>query len=130
MILKVVESGLPYLRAARSSNKEPVLVSHVSRVGSARERMQGARRRPWLIPRPSRATPQTPLAEPTLRDRTDLPSFVVVASSLGLDPTTSAPPRLKANPSRSRPRGIPRQAPGRSAILRALRRRGSYAKCV
>jgi hypothetical protein len=33
--------------------------------------MQGARRRPWWIPRPSRATPQTPLAEPTLRERTD-----------------------------------------------------------
>src|SRR5882724_9966365 len=46
--------------------------------------MQGARRGPWLIPRPSRATPQTPLPEPTLRERTDLPSFVVVASSLGL----------------------------------------------
>src|SRR5580692_2415867 len=73
--------------------------------------MQGARRRPWLIPRPSRATPQTPLAEPTLRERTDLPSFVVVASSLGSYPTSSAPPRLKANPSRSRPRGILRQAP-------------------
>ena len=54
----------------------------VSRVGSARERMQGARRGPWLIPRASRATPQTPLPEPTLRERTDLPSFIVVASSL------------------------------------------------
>src|ERR1700731_3590409 len=73
--------------------------------------MQGARRRPWFIPRASRATPQTPLAEPTLRERTDLPSFVVVASSLGAYPTSSAPPRLKANPSRSRPRGILRQAP-------------------
>src|SRR5450631_78998 len=59
--------------------------------------MQGARRWAWLIPRPSRATPQTPLAEPTRRDRTDLPSFVVVASLLGIDPTASAPPRLKAN---------------------------------
>src|SRR5450755_2387701 len=73
--------------------------------------MQGARRRPWLIPRTSRATPQTPLPEPTLRERTDLPSVVVVASSLGSNPTSSAPPRLKANPSRSRPRGILRQAP-------------------
>src|SRR5580692_1187624 len=60
--------------------------------------MQGARRRAWLIPRPSRATPQTPLAEPTRRDRTDLPSLIVVASLLGIDPTASAPPRLKANP--------------------------------
>src|SRR5271165_466081 len=73
--------------------------------------MQGARRRPWLIPRPSRATPQTALAEPTLRDRTDLPSFIVSTPYL-LDPTASAPPRLKATPSRSRPPGMLRQAPG------------------
>src|SRR5271168_1940464 len=61
-----------------------------------------------------RATPQTPLAEPTLRERTDLASFIVVASSLGAYPTSSAPPRLKPNPSRSRPRGILRQVPGPS----------------
>src|SRR5258708_21146295 len=92
--------------------------------------MQGARSRPWWAPRASRATPQTPLAEPTLRERTDLPSFVVVASSLGSNPTSSAPPRLKANPSRSRPRGILRQAPSivesrivaRQPLLRALAR--------
>src|ERR1700681_2763010 len=30
---------------------------------------------------------------------------------IGIYPTSSAPPRLKANPSRSRPRGILRQAP-------------------
>ena len=30
---------------------------------------------------------------------------------IGINPTSSAPPRLKANPSRSRPRGILRQAP-------------------
>ena len=77
---------------------QAVGVFRVSRVGSARERLQGARRRPWWTPRTSRATPQTPLAEPTRRDRTDWPSFVVVASSLGSYPTSSAPPRLKANP--------------------------------
>src|SRR5882757_346796 len=74
--------------------------------------MQGARRRPWRAPRASRATPQTPLCLPTLRDRADFPSLVVVASSLGFDPTTSAPPRLRGNLPRSRPRGILRQAPG------------------
>jgi hypothetical protein len=73
--------------------------------------MQGARRRPWWLPRASRATPQTPhrtdplarhgttvaheqTALPTLRDRADFPSCGVVASSLGLDPTASAPPHL------------------------------------
>src|SRR5450631_4225579 len=61
--------------------------------------------------RPSRATPQTPLSQPTRRERADFPSFVVVASSLGLDPTTSAPPRLRGNLPRSRPRRILRQAP-------------------
>src|ERR1700722_3823065 len=84
--------------------------------------MQGARRWAWLIPRPSRATPQTPLAEPTRRDRTDLPSLIVVASLLGIDPTASAPPRLKANPSRSRPRGILRQAPRPASANSADRR--------
>src|SRR5580693_4900574 len=64
-----------------------------------------------VAPRPSRATPQTPLSQPTLRDRADFASSIVVASSLGLDPTTSAPPRLKRNLPRSRPRGILRQAP-------------------
>jgi cell division septation protein DedD len=73
--------------------------------------MQGARRRPWRAPRSSRATPQTPLSQPTRRERADFPSFVVVASSLGLDPTTSAPPRLRGNLPRSRPRRILRQAP-------------------
>src|SRR3984893_11208499 len=91
--------------------------------------MQGARRRPWWVPRTSRATPQTPQltdllaplnptvaheqsALPTLRERADFPSFVVVASLLGLGPTASAPPRLRKNLPRSRPRGILRQAPG------------------
>jgi len=74
--------------------------------------MQGARRRAWWAPRPSRATPQTPFFKPTLRDRANFASFVVVASSLGANPTSSAPPRLKRNLPRSRPRGIPRQAPG------------------
>jgi len=60
----------------------------------ARERMQGARRRPWRAPRTSRATPQTPLSQPTLRTLADFPSFIVVASLLGLRPTASAPPRL------------------------------------
>src|ERR1700688_4547751 len=73
--------------------------------------MQGAWRRPWRAPRTSRATPQTPLSLPTLRERADFPSFVVVASSLGLDPTASAPPRLRGNLPRSRLRGILRQAP-------------------
>src|ERR1700730_6055146 len=90
--------------------------------------MQGARRRPWWVPRTSRATPQTPQltdllaplnptvaheqsALPTLRERADFPSFVVVASLLGLDPTASAPPRLRKNLPRSRPRGILRQDP-------------------
>src|ERR1700737_3100301 len=74
--------------------------------------MQGARRRPWWAPRTSRATPQTPLSLPTLRERADFSSFVVVASLLELGPTASAPPRLRKNLPRSRPRGIPRQAPG------------------
>jgi len=51
-----------------------------------RERMQGARRRPWWLPRASRATPQTPLSQPTLRDRADFPSCGVVASLLGYLP--------------------------------------------
>src|SRR5229473_3901799 len=75
------------------------------------ERMQGARRRPWWLPRASRATPQTPhrtdpltrhgttvaheqTALPTLRDRADFPSCGVVASLLGYYPTSSAPPHL------------------------------------
>src|SRR5271163_3986219 len=74
--------------------------------------MQGARRGTWWVLRPNRATPQTPLTRPTLRDRADFASSIVVASLLGLDPTASAPPRLKPNPARSRPRGILRQAPG------------------
>src|SRR5260370_27008185 len=73
--------------------------------------MQGARRRPWWIPRASRATPQTPLALPTLRDRADFPSSIVVASLLGIDPTASAPPRLRGNLARSRSREILTQAP-------------------
>src|SRR6202795_939353 len=59
----------------------------------------------------SRATPQTPLSLPTLRDRADFPSSIVVASSLGPSPTASAPPRLRGNLPRSRPREIPTQAP-------------------
>src|SRR6266436_6766202 len=74
--------------------------------------MQGARRRPWWLPRASRATPQTPLSLPTLRDRADFPSCGVVASLLGAYPTASAPPCLRGNLPRSRPRGILRQAPG------------------
>src|SRR5260221_12489883 len=90
--------------------------------------MQGARRRPWWLPRASRATPQTPQrteppappntmvaleqsALPTLRDRADFPSCGVVASSLGVGPTSSAPPCLRGNLPRSRPREILRQAP-------------------
>jgi len=76
--------------------------------------MQGARRRPWWLPRASRATPQTPQrtdpparsnttvahqqsALPTLRDRADFPSCGVVASLLGIYPTSSAPPCLRGN---------------------------------
>src|ERR1700730_16550034 len=73
--------------------------------------MQGARRRPWWLPRASRATPQTPLSLPTLRDRADFPSCGVVASLLGAYPTASAPPCLRGNLPRSRPREILRQAP-------------------
>src|SRR5260221_10113512 len=73
--------------------------------------MQGARRRPWWLPRASRATPQTPLSLPTLRDRADFPSCGVVASLLGIYPTSSAPPCLRGNLPRSRPREILRQAP-------------------
>src|ERR1700730_8575401 len=75
----------------------------------------------------SRATPQTPQrtdpparsnttvahqqsALPTLRDRADFPSCGVVASSLGAYPTSSAPPCLRGNLPRSRPRGTLRQA--------------------
>src|ERR1700676_2417815 len=74
--------------------------------------MQGARRRPWWVPPASRATPQTPLSLPTLRDRADFPSCGVVASLLGIYPTASAPPCLRGNLPRSRPREILRQAPG------------------
>src|SRR5260370_34550872 len=70
-----------------------------------------------VVPRASRATPQTPLSQPTLRDRADFPSSIVVASLLGPSPTASAPPRLRGNLPRSRPREILRQAPG--AILHA-----------
>src|SRR5712691_10930126 len=73
--------------------------------------MPGARRGPWWLPRASRATPQTPLSLPTLRDRADFPSCGVVASSLGIYPTSSAPPCLRGNLPRSRPREILRQAP-------------------
>src|SRR3984957_7928122 len=73
--------------------------------------MQGARRRPWWLPRASRATPQTPLSLPTRRDRADFPSCGVVASLLGTYPTASAPPCLRGNLPRSRPREILRQAP-------------------
>src|SRR6267154_2310439 len=65
--------------------------------------MQGARRGPWWLPRASRATPQTPLSLPTLRDRADFPSCGVVASLLGAYPTASAPPCLRGNLPRSRP---------------------------
>src|ERR1700726_3923620 len=78
--------------------------------------MQGARRRPWWLPRASRATPQTPLSLPTLRDRADFPSCGVVASLLGAYPTASAPPCLRGNLPRSRPREILRQAPAFHAI--------------
>src|SRR5882762_3233908 len=77
--------------------------------------MQGARRRPWWLPRASRATPQTPLSLPTLRDRADFPSCGVVASLLGHYPIASAPPCLRGNLPRSRPREILRQAPGDEA---------------
>jgi len=50
-------------------------------------------------------------ALPTLRDRADFPSSIVVASLLGIHPTASAPPRLRGNLPRSRPREILRQAP-------------------
>src|ERR1700719_2337355 len=73
--------------------------------------MQGARRRPWGLPRPSRATPQTPLFLTTRRDRADFPSCGVVASLLGHYPTASAPPCLRGNLPRSRPRETLRQAP-------------------
>src|SRR6266852_5990068 len=100
--------------------------------------MQGARRRPWWLPRASRATPQTPQrtdpparsntmvaleqsALPTLRDRADFPSCGVVASLLGIHPTSSAPPCLRGNLPRSRPREILRQAPWAAAPLAPLR---------
>src|SRR5712675_977918 len=92
----------------------------VSRVGRERERMQGARRRPWWVLWTSRATPQTPLSLPTLRDRADFPSCGVVASLLGTYPTASAPPCLRGNLPRSRPRRILRQAPGRRNRLYCL----------
>src|SRR6266481_2293196 len=51
---------------------------------------------PVVVPRASRATPQTPLSLPTLRDRADFPSRGVVASLLGYYPTSSAPPAAVA----------------------------------
>src|SRR5260221_9162772 len=100
--------------------------------------MQGARRRPWWLPRASRATPQTPQhtgpparpntmvaleqsALPTLRDRADFPSCGVVASLLGIDPTASAPPCLRGNLPRSRPREILIQAPAFCFLFGARR---------
>src|SRR6266446_3459483 len=50
----------------------------------------------------SRATPQTPLSLPTLRDRADFPSCGVVASLLGAYPTASAPPCLRGEICRGR----------------------------
>src|SRR6202011_5201354 len=88
--------------------------------------MQGARRGPWWLPRASRATPQTPLSLPTLRDRGDFPSCRVVASLLGHYPTASAPPCLRGNLPRSRPREILRQAP-KAARLTARRSAASAA---
>src|SRR5260370_19297330 len=67
---------------------------------------------PVVVPRASRATPQTPLSLPTLRDRADFPSCGVVASLLGIYPTASAPPCLRGNLPRPRPRQILSQAPG------------------
>src|ERR1700688_175197 len=131
--------------------------------------MQGARRRPWWLPRASRATPQTPQrtdpparpntmvaleqsALPTLRDRADFPSCGVVlgapaprpvgpprsrrssrlpadlvASLLGIYPTSSAPPCLRGNLPRSRPREILRQAPSRRSVGDAVRSMGGAA---
>src|ERR1700688_632746 len=73
--------------------------------------MQGARR--WAVvdstpkPRnaadaPCRANPLGPYGFAFIRRCRLL---------IGIYPTSSAPPRLKANPSRSRPRGTLRQAP-------------------
>src|SRR6266436_9464296 len=86
--------------------------------------MQGARRGPWWLPRASRATPQTPLSLPTLRDRADFPSCGVVASLLGIYPTSPAPPCLRGNLPRSRPRGILRQAPSLSSLFSGFVIRG------
>src|SRR5467141_3987290 len=80
--------------------------------------MQGARRRPWWLPRASRATPQTPLSLPTLRDRADFPSCGVVASLLGIYPTASAPPHLSGKSAAVAATEIFRQAPSHRAALR------------
>src|ERR1700687_3595587 len=85
--------------------------------------MQGARRGPWWLPRASRATPQTPLSLPTLRDRADFPSCGVVASLLGAYPTASAPPCLRGNLPRSRPREILTQAPQAGGYFTTARNR-------
>src|SRR5258708_8667593 len=66
----------------------------------------------------SRATPQTPLSLPTLRDRADFPSCGVVASLLGHYPTAAAPPCLRGNLPRSRPRRVLRQAPGHQGFTK------------
>src|SRR5579859_7462567 len=110
----------PPLGACLSIPREPRWQGHVSVRCSwawptTSDRCRGADARraapPVVVPRASRATPQTPLSLPTLRDRADFPSCGVVASLLGYYPTSSAPPCLRGNLPRSRPRGILRQAP-------------------
>src|ERR1700674_642307 len=97
-------------------------------MGSARGADARRAAQPVVVPRASRATPQTPQrtdpparpntmvaleqsALPTLRTLADFPSCGVVASLLGIYPTSSAPPCLRGNLPRSRPREILRQAP-------------------
>src|SRR5579859_1676502 len=144
----------PPLGACLSIPREPRWQGHVSVRCSwawptTSDRCRGADARraapPVVVPRASRATPQTPhrtdpmacqdptvaheqRALPTLRDRADFPSCGVVASLLGIYPTSSAPPCLRGNLPRSRPRGILRQAPSPRRCAWPLR--DTTARCV
>jgi len=72
--------------------------------------LQGARRRPWWVPRQAVQRRRAPLLQPFGTGQISL--MRRCRSLLGHYPTASAPPCLRGNLPRSRPRRILRQAPG------------------